>query len=39
VTEAAEIPIAGEKYDYVEISMRKIGVPPQISRELVEDPV
>jgi len=39
VTEAAEIPIAGEKYDYVDVSMRKIGVRPQISRELVEDAV
>ena len=39
VAEAAEIPIAGEKYDYVDVTMRKIGVRPQISRELVEDAV
>jgi hypothetical protein len=39
VAEAAEIPIAGEKYDYVDVNMRKIGVRPQISRELVEDAV
>ncbi len=39
VQEATEIPIAGEKYDYIDVNMRKIGVRPQISRELVEDAV
>ena len=39
IAESAEIPIAGEKYDYVDVTMRKIGVRPQISRELVEDAV
>lgn len=39
VQEAAEIPVAGEKYDYIDVNMRKIGVRPQISRELVEDAV
>jgi hypothetical protein len=39
IQEATEIPIAGEKYDYIDVNMRKIGVRPQISREMVEDAV
>jgi hypothetical protein len=37
VQEATEIPIAGEKYDYIDVNMRKIGIRPEISREMVED--
>jgi len=37
VQEATEIPIAGEKYDYIDVNMRKTGIRPQISREMVED--
>lgn len=39
IGEATEIPIAGEKYDYIDVNMRKIGIRPQISREMVEDAV
>lgn len=35
--EATEIPIAGEKYDYIDVNMRKIGIRPQITRDMVED--
>jgi hypothetical protein len=37
IQEATEIPIAGEKYDYIDVNMRKIGIRPEISREMVED--
>ncbi|MEM2905470.1 MAG: phage major capsid protein [Candidatus Bathyarchaeia archaeon] len=39
VDEHAEIPVAGEKYEYTDAKMRKIGVRPQISREAIEDAV
>ena len=37
VGEAAEVRIAGERYDYIDVNMRKIGLRPIISREAVED--
>src|SRR5207302_216212 len=39
VGESAEIPSAGERYDNVDVTHRKIGVRPQISREMIEDAV
>lgn len=37
VGEGTEVRIAGERYDYIDVNMRKIGVRPLISREMVED--
>lgn len=37
VQEGTEIPVAGEKYDYIDATMRKIGIRPTISREAIED--
>jgi hypothetical protein len=37
VGEGTEVRIAGERYDYIDVNMRKIGVRPTISREMVED--
>lgn len=39
VGEGAEIPSAGEKYDYIDTTMRKIGIRPLITREMIEDAV
>jgi len=39
VGETGEVPSAGERYDNIDVTHRKIGVRPQISREMIEDAV
>lgn len=39
VGEMGEIPSAGERYDNVDVTHRKTGVRPQITREMIEDAV